>query len=78
MTHVLKIEDFVGESELTQTIASSSGNGKNKRLNAVIHLKVNENNMSDTFTDFQVVVNGVIEFSTFNINEAIKSYNSYQ
>lgn len=77
MTHILKIEDFVGESELAQTIASSSGNGKSKRLNAVIHLTVVEDGMSHTFTDFQVIENGEVKFSTFYIIKAIKYYNSF-
>lgn len=73
----VKISDFVGKSEIVNTIASHFGNGHNKKLEAVIYVSVDESLNVTTSTSFRVKNNNTDFIVTNNLKEALDAYNKF-
>lgn len=77
ISHQVQIQDFIGENEIVSLLASHSGGGKNKRLESVIYISVNESLNVETAISFRVKNNNTDFIVTNDLKEAISIYNNF-
>ena len=70
MKHIINILDFEGQ-KVEHILASSAGQGHSKRLVATINL--NNNDIS-----YEVIKDGIVDYTTSILPRAIEQYNELE